>query len=137
MSLQQPSFKRESPTEEVKDESDLFADAFSSKYYDYELQTNNNNNPMAFLGLQQQELLPSLQKETADSRNSISIEQPWYLSHEKLAFDCTGCGKCCKTKGDVFLDPKETTAAANFLNMTVDKFMHEYVQQAQVMAERK
>ena len=30
---------------------------------------------------------------------------PWYK--EGLQFDCTGCGKCCKVDGDVWLAPEE------------------------------
>jgi len=33
---------------------------------------------------------------------------PWY--EDGLQFDCTGCGKCCKVDGDVWLAPEEVSS---------------------------
>lgn len=32
-------------------------------------------------------------------------EAPWFVEGAK--FGCTGCGKCCRVKGDVWLSPTE------------------------------
>lgn len=49
-------------------------------------------------------------------------------SNDILPFDCTGCGKCCQTKGEVYLNPKETLQAADTLHLTVDEFKQKYVE---------
>ena len=71
------------------------------------------------------------------STNKNNIQQqwqsqgniPWYdkvPSDQSLPFDCTGCGKCCQTKGEVYLNPNETKQAAAVLNISIDKFKDEY-----------
>lgn len=35
----------------------------------------------------------------------------WYK--DGVRFKCTECGKCCKTRGDVWLNPDEVAQAAN------------------------
>jgi Fe-S-cluster containining protein len=40
-------------------------------------------------------------------RRTAAVKRgPWY--EDGLQFDCTGCGKCCKVDGDVWLAPEET-----------------------------
>ncbi len=64
-----------------------------------------------------------------------SIHTEWYESlslsqnsvSSKLPFDCTGCGKCCQTKGEVYLNPTETRNAASVLNMSIDEFKNSFV----------
>ena len=52
----------------------------------------------------------------------------WFLKDENsiLPFDCTSCGKCCKTKGTVFMSPDEAEAASVHLDLTVDEFANKY-----------
>uniref|UniRef100_A0A7S1FR63 Zinc/iron-chelating domain-containing protein n=1 Tax=Corethron hystrix TaxID=216773 RepID=A0A7S1FR63_9STRA len=66
-------------------------------------------------------------KEIASSQKT---ESSWLDSVSILPFDCTSCGKCCRTIGNVFMSPEELLAAAEFMNMTADRFI-------QVYAERK
>ena len=46
-----------------------------------------------------------------------------------LAFGCTGCGKCCKMDGDVWLSPEEQPAIAAALGETVGTFREKYTRQ--------
>lgn len=40
-------------------------------------------------------------------RRAAAVKRgPWF--EDGLQFDCTGCGKCCKVDGDVWLAPEET-----------------------------
>ena len=50
----------------------------------------------------------------------------WWSSLAYLPFDCTSCGKCCKTKGSVWMSPAETHRAAQFLNLSPDDFVSAY-----------
>lgn len=45
---------------------------------------------------------------------------------ETLPFSCTGCGKCCKTTGSVYMSPSEYSKTAEYLNVTADAFVQEY-----------
>ena len=57
----------------------------------------------------------------------------WYTETDSnLPFDCTGCGNCCKTKGDVLLSPDETRSAASLLDLSVDEFKKRYVAEEEV-----
>lgn len=60
-------------------------------------------------------------------------DSQWF-SHDDtyLPFDCTGCGKCCKTKGDVLLSPDETRSSSSHLGLTVEKFKELYVAEEEV-----
>ena len=52
--------------------------------------------------------------------------KPWY--EDGLNFDCTGCGKCCKVNGDVWLAPEEVDSIMSHLGYssdTVDEFRNE------------
>ena len=63
-----------------------------------------------------------------DNLTSNLKEPPkWYESMDKLPFECTECGACCKTKGEVYLNPAETKSAASMLNLTVDEFKVQFV----------
>lgn len=66
-------------------------------------------------------------------------EKPWFVqlgssesSDASLPFECTGCGKCCKTKGDVYLSPSETKGAAALLRLTILQFKQKYVAEEEV-----
>ena len=47
-----------------------------------------------------------------------------------LAFSCTGCSKCCRMDGDVWLAPEETAAISKFLGMDEGKFEELYARNA-------
>uniref|UniRef100_A0A7S4MC41 YkgJ family cysteine cluster protein n=1 Tax=Odontella aurita TaxID=265563 RepID=A0A7S4MC41_9STRA len=51
-----------------------------------------------------------------------------------LPFECTGCGKCCKTRGDVYLSPSETRSAAALLGLSIGDFKRRYVAEEEVTA---
>lgn len=76
--------------------------------------------------------------------SSVSTHQPathWFLSDDidnsGLPFDCTSCGKCCKTKGTVFMSPDEVDAASNLLELSLDEFTQKYATQKAPSATRK
>jgi Fe-S-cluster containining protein len=48
---------------------------------------------------------------------------------EGLSFGCTGCGRCCKMNGDVWLSPEEQPAIAKAIGETVDSFRDKYTRQ--------
>ena len=51
---------------------------------------------------------------------------PWF--EDGLNFNCTGCGKCCKVDGDVWLAPEEVDSIMSHLgysNDAVDEFRNE------------
>jgi uncharacterized protein len=50
----------------------------------------------------------------------------WWSSLVSLPFECTSCGKCCKTKGSVWMSPTETNNAAQFLNLSTEDFVAAY-----------
>lgn len=55
---------------------------------------------------------------------------PWY--ENGLKFECTGCGKCCKVDGDVWLAPEEVESIMAHLGFgnddaSLDAFRNEYV----------
>ena len=56
-------------------------------------------------------------------------ERPkWYQSMDNIPFECTECGKCCQTKGEVYLNPVETKGAADLLNLSIEEFKSTYVE---------
>jgi Fe-S-cluster containining protein len=65
---------------------------------------------------------------------SAQEEKPWYIQGKNdndaappLPFDCTGCGKCCKTKGSVLMSPMEVFGASSLLKTTISEFKQQYV----------
>lgn len=59
-----------------------------------------------------------------------SLSSPWYMNlngDETLPFSCTGCGKCCKTKGEVYFSPSELKKAASHLDVSISEFKQKYV----------
>ena len=50
----------------------------------------------------------------------------WLNSVSSLPFDCTSCGKCCRTIGNVFMSPEEIIMAAQYSNKTVQEFIQTY-----------
>jgi uncharacterized protein len=53
-------------------------------------------------------------------------ESTWLDSIKSLPFECTGCGNCCRTEGNVYMSPKEIQAASRHLNMTLSDFIQAY-----------
>ena len=63
-----------------------------------------------------------------DQLHSRKEETPkWYESLNSIPFECTGCGKCCQTKGEVYLNPAETKGAADLLELSVNDFKQQYI----------
>lgn len=50
----------------------------------------------------------------------------WLQNQSSMPFECTSCGKCCRTVGDVYLSPKETTEAADLLKISTYEFIKTY-----------
>jgi Fe-S-cluster containining protein len=76
----------------------------------------------------EQQLLAALMKQ---QQGPSSQSSTWWSSEDgssdkALPFDCTGCGKCCKTEGSVYLSPAEISVAAVFLSVTSDTFIETY-----------
>lgn len=61
-----------------------------------------------------------------ERRELDTRKQKWMEHVSKLPFECTACGKCCKTIGNVFMTPDEVVEAADFLNVTTSAFVKEY-----------
>jgi len=62
----------------------------------------------------------------AQALEAQSRSSSWWSTKESLPFDCTACGKCCKTKGSVWMTPDETVGAADYLTMDLDAFIATY-----------
>jgi len=45
---------------------------------------------------------------------------------EAFSFGCVGCGKCCTFREDILLSPLDLFKMANYLNVTIDAFLHTY-----------
>jgi hypothetical protein len=89
-------------------------DDHDSNNYNY----NNNNDP--FLSLLNNNNNHNYNSQHQSMGSSSSSPKPWYEnlpSNQSLPFDCTGCGKCCQTKGEVYLNPNETKNAAKVLHV--------------------
>ncbi|CAB9497792.1 Pfam:UPF0153 [Seminavis robusta] len=76
--------------------------------------TNNDNNTDAYW-------LRQIQKQ-GEARK----EYQWFRQMSSLPFECTGCGKCCKTKGNVYMTPEEHQQAADLLDMSKQEFIQHY-----------
>lgn len=50
----------------------------------------------------------------------------WMLSRESFPFDCTACGRCCKTEGSVYLSPSEIQTASRALEISTTYFIATY-----------
>lgn len=60
--------------------------------------------------------------------STFPFSLPWY--EQGLEFSCTGCGKCCKVDGDVWLAPEEISSILSFLKMDHDRlgeFRRKYI----------
>ena len=50
---------------------------------------------------------------------------PWY--EDGLDFSCTGCGKCCKVDGDVWLAPEEVLQITQHLGLNITEFRGNFI----------
>eukprot|EP00535_Pseudo-nitzschia_heimii_P000876 CAMPEP_0197186610 /NCGR_PEP_ID=MMETSP1423-20130617/14260_1 /TAXON_ID=476441 /ORGANISM="Pseudo-nitzschia heimii, Strain UNC1101" /LENGTH=260 /DNA_ID=CAMNT_0042637975 /DNA_START=107 /DNA_END=885 /DNA_ORIENTATION=+ len=64
------------------------------------------------------------QKEFQNARH----ESTWLDSMKQLPFDCTGCGNCCRTTGNVYMSPEEVVLAAACKNITTSEFIDKYAE---------
>uniref|UniRef100_A0A0G4G9R0 Zinc/iron-chelating domain-containing protein n=1 Tax=Chromera velia CCMP2878 TaxID=1169474 RepID=A0A0G4G9R0_9ALVE len=61
------------------------------------------------------------------ARRRQTTETTWISSEPGgLKFGCTGCGKCCRTKGYVVMSPSEIRGASEFLSITPDTFKEKF-----------
>lgn len=87
---------------------------------------DSTNDDDAYRIAQEQQLAAALMQQRPPSQSSEWWSPDPNDGSSSLPFDCTGCGKCCKTKGNVWLSPAEATAAADFLSVTEDTFVDDY-----------
>lgn len=82
-----------------------------------------------------------LRKLRSNIPSSFPFSLPWY--EQGLEFSCTGCGKCCRVDGDVWLSPEEIPQIMQFLEdnfdsnedfMSLKKFREKYVK-AEIFAQ--
>lgn len=73
-------------------------------------------------------LRQALQKaEEADFENFLKTKVPkWTTSLQSFPFECTSCGKCCKTQGSVYLSPDDAKQASQALGIGVAEFVNDY-----------
>lgn len=50
----------------------------------------------------------------------------WMRQQDLLPFECTECGRCCRTQGSVVMDEEEVQSAAELLGMGVEEFKDAY-----------
>ena len=53
-------------------------------------------------------------------------ESTWLASVQSLPFECTECGNCCRTEGNVYLSPEELRAASAYKDMKPAEFVEKY-----------
>jgi len=63
-------------------------------------------------------------------------EYRWFQDRSSLPFECTACGKCCKTKGNVYMNPEEHEAAAVLLEISKEAFVQQYASHTLIEASR-
>ncbi len=61
-----------------------------------------------------------------DFVTSMSGKKQWWEELGGLPFECTQCGKCCQTKGDVWVNETEVIALANHFSLQKSDFVKEY-----------
>jgi len=67
----------------------------------------------------------NLRKTTRYNATQQAIKDDWYAQGVK--FKCTGCGKCCTWKGNVFIDDEDIQKMSSFLHLTENEFTKKYV----------
>ena len=72
-----------------------------------------------------QDALKKAEERALDS--FITNEAPsWLNGRSTMPFQCTACGKCCQTKGDVYMSPDEVVVAAHLMGRTPSEFVETY-----------
>jgi len=61
----------------------------------------------------------------------------WFQNMTSLPFACTGCGKCCKTEGHVYMAPEEHDEASKLLGISKDEFIQHYASHVIVSEEEE
>ena len=56
----------------------------------------------------------------------IPSTDSWYTTQSSLPFECTSCGKCCQTKGSVWMSPQDVRQASDWLQMEESTFISRY-----------
>lgn len=46
--------------------------------------------------------------------------------HDTFCFNCTECGKCCKNRDDILLNPNDLHRIASFLNVEMGQVIQDY-----------
>ena len=86
---------------------------------------NNNGNSMAEDPLQK-----ALRRAEGRALDEfIENEAPSWIKDkdlQSLPFACTSCGKCCRTKGAVYLSPQELQEAATLRQLSPFDFTQQY-----------
>ena len=79
---------------------------------------NDNNNDddelSVYFAKQQQE------------QQTKAMSNTWYKDQAVLPFSCTSCGKCCQTKGNVWMSPEEVKDASDYLQVSTKAFIDTY-----------
>ena len=64
---------------------------------------------------------------------------PWWKGTNESGnaprFECTECGKCCKTTGDVWMNKSELLGAAEALGVTTEEFRREYTRPEKTLGD--
>jgi hypothetical protein len=58
----------------------------------------------------------------------VSDKKDWWAELGGLPFECTQCGKCCQTKGDVWVNELETQALAKHFELPTQDFICKYAE---------
>ena len=77
----------------------------------------------------QQEQMTLLQQALYQQEMNTQTESSSWLDNNRISnfpFECTSCGKCCRTIGNVYMSPEEIMAASNYLNLTSVEFIKTY-----------
>lgn len=89
--------------------------------------SKSNSNSLSDYFLQQQEI-----------QQTEALSKVWFgtttttigsTGTTNLPFDCTACGKCCQTKGSVWMSPDEIKTAATLLQISTNSFIATYTSQ--------
>jgi Fe-S-cluster containining protein len=73
-------------------------------------------------------LAQALQRSSSSSSSKTTNDLPWYFQDngKPLPFECTECGKCCQTKGSVYLSPAEIRNASALLQLSEGGFIEKF-----------
>jgi Fe-S-cluster containining protein len=66
------------------------------------------------------------QDTTTTTTGTQQQQQQQQQQRQLLPFECTACGKCCQTKGSVWMSPEEVTKASDLLDISVVTFVDLY-----------